>query len=74
MENILGVTDFIKLLATKDLGKSLIYYVAEGDTYDVTARKLTSIATRHKVRISLSKVLLVQEGKLAVQACCVTKK
>lgn len=74
MENILGLTDFIKLLGTKSLGQSLIYFVADGDTYDVTTRKLTAIATRHKVKISTSQVMMCEEGKLIIYACKVTRK
>lgn len=64
MQNLLGLTAFIRALGERQAGFSALYLVPDGDDYASTANKLIAISGREKVKISTSQAFIVDASSL----------
>lgn len=75
MNNLQGLTAFIRLVKSQVLGFSTPYLVPEGDDYSATVNKLNAIAGREQVKISTSPLFIVDSSSLkTLQAIKITRK
>lgn len=75
MNNLIQTTEFLRLLSTMPLGYSAPYVVPPDKSYDTVSKGLIATAHRIKVKISTSKILIVDPSTLAtVEAVKVTLK
>ncbi|QYC52643.1 hypothetical protein [Salmonella phage SSBI34] len=68
MQNILGLTDFIRALKGRSLGFSAVYMVPEGKTYSQAVNGLIATAARENVKISTGQILAVDPATFATIA------
>lgn len=64
MQNLLGLTAFIRAIKEQEPGFTTLYYVPDGDSYDSTSKKLIAVSGREKVKISTAQTYIVDASSL----------